>query len=97
MNDPQLEAEVREVLELAGKATPGPWMMATDWERAAVMQKDHPYTRVVCTGNQNNSDRHQEAPWSGSTWADAAFIAKAPLMADLIKRLYSMVKEGEGE
>ena len=41
------------------------------------MRSVEPYTRVVCTGNQNNADRFGAEDWSGSTWTDAAYIAAA--------------------
>ncbi|MGE3923563.1 MAG: hypothetical protein AB7G13_11585 [Lautropia sp.] len=52
--------------------------MATDWSRAAVFHSDSPpYTRVVCSGNQNNHDRYSAEDWSGATWTDATYIAAA--------------------
>jgi hypothetical protein len=62
---------------LARAATPGPWKMATDWNRAAVYADHSPYKRVVCSGNQNNSGRYSQEDWSGADWSDAAFIARA--------------------
>jgi len=73
--------DLNKLKELAGKATPGPWAMAIDWERAAVYStsKDaYPEgKRVVCSGNQNNKGRYNAESWSGSDWSDAAFIAAA--------------------
>lgn len=73
--------KLKELKALAGKATPGPWAAASDWERAAVYStsKDaYPKgKRVVCSGNQNNKGRYNAESWSGSDWSDAAFIAAA--------------------
>ena len=73
--------KLNELVGLANNATPGPWKVATDWERAAVYStsKDaYPENkRVVCSGNQNNHKRFNAEPWSGSDWNDAAFIAAA--------------------
>ncbi|QZA70424.1 hypothetical protein AH03_7 [Erwinia phage AH03] len=74
-------SDLNKLKELAGKATPGPWARASDWERAAVYStsKDaYPEgKRVVCSGNQNNHGRYNAESWSGSDWNDAAFIAAA--------------------
>ena len=67
--------ELRAALEPA--VTPGEWMMSTDWNRAAVMQKEFPHRRVVCSGNQNNDGRWGREDWSGATWTDAKYIAAA--------------------
>lgn len=67
--------------QAAEKATPGPWKMATDWERAAVFSLSKEafpeYKRVVCSGNQNNHKRWNTENWSGADWIDAEFIAAA--------------------
>lgn len=92
-------SDLNKLKELAGKATPGPWAAATDWERAAVYStsKDaYPKgKRVVCSGNQNNKGRYNAESWSGSDWSDAAFIAAAN--PDTVIALIDRLEAAEAE
>lgn len=75
-----LEQEIQEVLELADKATPGPWFYMSD--------------NTVCT--KCNTTICTVAPWRDEIdESDAAFIASAHTMASLLRRVLPMVKDAE--
>lgn len=71
--------EIEQVLRLADKATPGPWM----WDADAVKGMERTRARVVATGRTITQGYYSDAQGN----VDAAFIASAHTMASIIRQL----------
>ena len=91
----------QQMREAAGKASPGPWRVVTDYPALAIGAGDY---RVVQTPNQNNLRRFGPANnWDGiPSEANAAYIALANPTAVLAllddrERLAASLIEGERE